>query len=603
MPYLFRELTFEPGSRMTGIWTMPGAGVDHDSGREELATVHLVRLGEFDDGAVEARFLSSHLPWCVGGFHGVTATGEPWVVLIQAVPADSAAVVGADDPYWVATADLSTALGYAPAARIPEELNIDREFLLDAYAASDVDPGDVSDWPVTHLLWGLLAECCYVPLPDIVRGRLTQCAFPDEVHDCQHDVFTDVLAHWSTGALQPPESSPDFTDEDGDSSRAIRDDSVPEGYIAVDRDDWDQHPWLSGLTSGTDVDYSSMIGFLEAPAPWVCLDRVRLQYHDLDGQWKDLSRADGVRLPAYNEAPLLVGWFRETTPKRALIPAGWDLAELPGLETFPVVGYFTDWRTRTWQCDHCTWSGTNDRALVLTRGATAIACPDCGWGLARVYAPSDEELAQAVSDRHPEALAIAHPDSHGDPYEAGRGRRRNLTGHEQEVIFTPGDQFFGVPKEWLLARLRLDRFDHEVDLQGGLGIVLDNELVEDELNPASQFMGTGPLDGQLLAYECRHGLVSATWEVHGGWIEEWMSETSHSARWKGKSDGTLPTVESLRRIAVDLLSDLPEHELTSDDDFAVESPYLSADEPADQAVVLSAAGAAGTVFLNEVVIR
>jgi hypothetical protein len=47
-----------------------------------------------------------------------------------------------------------------------------------------------------------------VPLPLIVAGRVRQCAFPDEAHDCSHDVFEDVFSRWTTGALNPPEPAP-----------------------------------------------------------------------------------------------------------------------------------------------------------------------------------------------------------------------------------------------------------------------------------------------------------------------------------------------------------------------------------------------------------
>lgn len=68
-----------------------------------------------------------------------------------------------------------------------------------------MDPAHIDDWTVPDLLMGLLAECCYVPLPDIVAGRITQCAFPDVDHNCEHDVFTDVFARWDAGHLNPEE--------------------------------------------------------------------------------------------------------------------------------------------------------------------------------------------------------------------------------------------------------------------------------------------------------------------------------------------------------------------------------------------------------------
>lgn len=61
---------------------------------------------------------------------------------------------------------------------------------------------------------GLLAECCYVSLQQIVTGRITQCAFRDIEHECQHDVFSDVFSMWTTGQLSPQEPPMSLEDED-----------------------------------------------------------------------------------------------------------------------------------------------------------------------------------------------------------------------------------------------------------------------------------------------------------------------------------------------------------------------------------------------------
>lgn len=80
--------------------------------------------------------------------------------------------------------------------------------LIDMYEQAGVEAAEVADWPAADLLQGLLAECCYVDLEQIVAGRLTQCAFPDQDHQCEHDVFRDVFALWTTGQLTPPEKPP-----------------------------------------------------------------------------------------------------------------------------------------------------------------------------------------------------------------------------------------------------------------------------------------------------------------------------------------------------------------------------------------------------------
>lgn len=210
MGYFFDTFWFEPGSRMTGIFT---AEDRMDTSVELVAFAHKIELGADQDGSVESDFLQSHLPFGCGGFHGVGPDGHPWAVFLQVAPVSAAALVGSANPFWPAVDGMDRALHYNWEAGSRLEQGWTREDLLDVYAEQGVDRAAVEDWTVPDLLRGLLAQCCYVPLEQIVAGRLTQCAFPDLDHDCEHDVFRDVFAMWTTGQFNPEEPEPSLDDE------------------------------------------------------------------------------------------------------------------------------------------------------------------------------------------------------------------------------------------------------------------------------------------------------------------------------------------------------------------------------------------------------
>ncbi len=205
MAHLFDTFWFEPGSRMTGMFTAR-AGAETDADVVVLATQ--VQLGRDQDGSVECDFLQSLLPFSCGGFHGVGPDRDPWAVLLQIAPATAASLVGADDPAWPMVDAMDRALRFNPEAQVQDEARWTRSDLLDIYEQAGVEPAAVAEWPTADLLHGLLAECCYVELEQVVAGRLTQCAFPDLDHECEHDVFRDVFAMWTTGQLTPPEEPP-----------------------------------------------------------------------------------------------------------------------------------------------------------------------------------------------------------------------------------------------------------------------------------------------------------------------------------------------------------------------------------------------------------
>ena len=209
MGYFFDTFYFEPGSRMTGIWQ---AGVDLDADAELVATASLVRFGRDQHDQLEADFMGSHLPFHFGGFHGVGPDGHPWAMMLQVAPSSAADLVGSDSVYWPMSDGLDRALHYNWEAELLSDRGFQRLDLVDIYTERGIDPSAVDDWTVPELMLGLLAECCYVPLRQIVAGRITQCAFPGTEHDCQRDVFSDVFARWGAGELRGEE--PEFPEED-----------------------------------------------------------------------------------------------------------------------------------------------------------------------------------------------------------------------------------------------------------------------------------------------------------------------------------------------------------------------------------------------------
>lgn len=209
MGAVFDLLPLEPRSRMTGVWKsrVPEYGT-HDL----HAMGHLIWLGEGQDPDVEWDFLGSHLRFNIGGITGMGPDGGPWMLLLQVAP-----LVGrADEAVEMMTEAMGRALDFNPSAWVGDSFAWSAEDLRVLYAKQGVDVDDVLDWGVVDLVFGLLAECCNVELTQIVSGRMAQCAFPDDEHECTHDVFTDVFSRWVTGVLMIDESALDDDEDDED---------------------------------------------------------------------------------------------------------------------------------------------------------------------------------------------------------------------------------------------------------------------------------------------------------------------------------------------------------------------------------------------------
>lgn len=209
MGALFELLPLEPRSRMTGVFTARVA----DFGNHPVhALGHMIWLGEGQDPDLEWDFLGSHLLFHVGGVTGMGPDGSPWMCIIQLAPTAGSG----DGAVEIMSEAMDRALEFNPAAWVGETFAWSMDELIETYEGQGVDADDIDDWGMAELVFGLLAECCNVELTQIVAGRVAQCAFPGDEHECTHDVFTDVFSRWVTGDLMIDESTLDDDEDDAD---------------------------------------------------------------------------------------------------------------------------------------------------------------------------------------------------------------------------------------------------------------------------------------------------------------------------------------------------------------------------------------------------
>lgn len=196
MGALFDAFPFPDQSRMTGIWA--NSALDLDT-RDELVLIQMIELGRDQDPAVESDFMIGHLPFQVGGFHGVFPDGQGWTVVLLTSPEAIADVVAnAPHGHWALVDGVDRALRMNPSAVPGQQLVITRDLLRELYGRHGVDSDALRSWSTAELLWGLLAECCGVELRDVAAGYDAGCALPSDDHICCGDVFRDVFAHWVT---------------------------------------------------------------------------------------------------------------------------------------------------------------------------------------------------------------------------------------------------------------------------------------------------------------------------------------------------------------------------------------------------------------------
>lgn len=228
-------------------------------------------------------------------------------------------------------------------------------------------------------------------------------------------------------------------------------------------------------------------------------------------------------------------------------------------------------------------------------------CPSCGGVVGRVEPPSAGEREARVPEL---TVPVAPLDSWlltlvNDRYE---GRRLFPSGLEAEILVQPHDWFFGVEKDWLMERLRLDPAISPLDLgdSHGFTVLLDDDEFElpDEL-PDGDFehlLGSSPLDGELVTYG-NGGNIGGRFDIVGGWVQDWSPEIRNCYTWLGADP-------DLGELATSYLSEGMEYwEPNEGELFEVTSPHLDAADPQDADNVLSIAGESGWVTLNGVSLR
>lgn len=193
MAFLFGLGHFPEGSRLTHVWDSRRVNQERTG---QVVSAHFVRLPEDQHADIESDFASSHLPFSLGGIAGVHPDGAPWLLVLQQAAAFPGPALSLSEEMGILNQALWRAMSFNPGAETGRGMWWRREELLLAYRERDVDPPPLELWTTADLVAGLLAECCGSTLTSLADGFVAGCAFPGEVHVCQHDVFLDVFARW-----------------------------------------------------------------------------------------------------------------------------------------------------------------------------------------------------------------------------------------------------------------------------------------------------------------------------------------------------------------------------------------------------------------------
>jgi hypothetical protein len=194
MSFFADSLPFESQTRMTSVWRQAREDEIFD---DHVVTIHLITLGDDQDGELEGSFLTRFLPFHTGGFSGVDPHGRPWLVVIQHRPVESSSLLIQDEgPYWPLQASMKRAISFNDEARVVVSLSLTRLDLQCAYDEDALASSRARGWLTSELVYGLLAQMCGASLHDLASGYVKKCAFPEEDHDCEEDVFLDVFARW-----------------------------------------------------------------------------------------------------------------------------------------------------------------------------------------------------------------------------------------------------------------------------------------------------------------------------------------------------------------------------------------------------------------------
>jgi hypothetical protein len=198
------DLLRVPGQRrLTGVYDS-GIGLVGDD--DIVLISHHVRLTRDAQGDLETSLIASHLPFCEIAIHGVDEDRHPWALLTQLLPMNTQTDIAAPwDPIIVAREELIAALKHAGTDEILGEVVATRDHLINEITNKGVPADNIDSWEVSDLARACIADIANIPLPDLVAGHLTRCAYPNLEHDCPGDVFACAFDQWQQLRFNPPE--------------------------------------------------------------------------------------------------------------------------------------------------------------------------------------------------------------------------------------------------------------------------------------------------------------------------------------------------------------------------------------------------------------
>jgi len=198
MALLMTKFKWTEGTSLRGVWS---SKLDLSETEESplLGCAYYLRLSGDSDPFMEATNFEAFLPLCAGGVHGAFPDGSYWMVLFQIEPADSPyELFGITEESDLLARQLQRVPFLKAIGTVDDRWYFDTDELrseLSTYVSLK-QAKSMKDWSMFELLKALQTQLCSVTLEQVVTGRITQCAYPDLDHDCQHDVFSDVFAQW-----------------------------------------------------------------------------------------------------------------------------------------------------------------------------------------------------------------------------------------------------------------------------------------------------------------------------------------------------------------------------------------------------------------------
>lgn len=196
MAFLFDIAPLPSGCRHTFVWDDRRRGHERTG---QTVTAHFVVLPGDQHADIESDFVSSHLPFSIGGVAGTFPDGSPWLLVLQLAASPPERPWFRSEELRVLDQAMRRIEDLNPGAEADEPEAWSRDELVAVYESRDVNPLQLQLWSTAELVAGLLAECCGTPLVTVADGFLSGCAFPDLAHPCEQDVFLDVFARWQGG--------------------------------------------------------------------------------------------------------------------------------------------------------------------------------------------------------------------------------------------------------------------------------------------------------------------------------------------------------------------------------------------------------------------